>query len=571
MRTRCTACLGCNTPGGACIGGDEALTDSALAWKGPEPLERRLEQLLTTASKMKESGNRLYGQRRLLEALRAYETADEMLQPVAHHDILPEFQGQWRAIMSTIPANMAAVFMELGQLEDAAMRCTFSLLVMASAKVYVRRGKARESLGRLGMALGDYQEAARLGQGSGEAQRLLEGVMARLGSDSQGCTRYQWQKEWADAEAPENMQGLMMFLLARQYPGRVPWGELNTRPGRGSDLRWDSLSSPFREIRSMATMQFQKACVMLAADLGGTRWGDKACAIEWLLHMQQLGCTLGPEGLNILGIGLIWGRVWPGDASKGEDLLQRSANGEHDHPFCDQFLQNVEPGGGMTCVLQMPAYREQRGHAIVTLGKLQEIIRGSAALQPMPARRLKALYKMGANELMDNRVQLLFADSYVTGYTWATDARKFVKWLEVCAANPQPIKLFMGGAMARLASALAMGMGGEVEVDLDRAEALAKQAMRLDPEMAESATQTLSIVANCRRNPSYVEEHFNTSSSGNASRCQKCGTAAASSTHDGDGEAEVVLLKCRGCRRVVYCSKECQRADWKEHKKVCKA
>ncbi|KAJ3068000.1 hypothetical protein HDU98_008814 [Podochytrium sp. JEL0797] len=27
--------------------------------------------------------------------------------------------------------------------------------------------------------------------------------------------------------------------------------------------------------------------------------------------------------------------------------------------------------------------------------------------------------------------------------------------------------------------------------------------------------------------------------------------------------------RCGGCQRVRYCSRECQRADWKEHKKVC--
>ena len=28
--------------------------------------------------------------------------------------------------------------------------------------------------------------------------------------------------------------------------------------------------------------------------------------------------------------------------------------------------------------------------------------------------------------------------------------------------------------------------------------------------------------------------------------------------------------KCSGCEKVYYCSKECQRQDWKEHKKTCR-
>ncbi|KAJ7634714.1 hypothetical protein FB45DRAFT_1025645 [Roridomyces roridus] len=31
------------------------------------------------------------------------------------------------------------------------------------------------------------------------------------------------------------------------------------------------------------------------------------------------------------------------------------------------------------------------------------------------------------------------------------------------------------------------------------------------------------------------------------------------------------FLKCGACRKTAYCSKECQREDWKNHKKVCQA
>ena len=31
------------------------------------------------------------------------------------------------------------------------------------------------------------------------------------------------------------------------------------------------------------------------------------------------------------------------------------------------------------------------------------------------------------------------------------------------------------------------------------------------------------------------------------------------------------LLKCSKCKKVKYCSRECQIADWKKHKKNCEA
>jgi hypothetical protein len=45
------------------------------------------------------------------------------------------------------------------------------------------------------------------------------------------------------------------------------------------------------------------------------------------------------------------------------------------------------------------------------------------------------------------------------------------------------------------------------------------------------------------------------------SRCRNCGKGKSS-----DG---VNLLRCSRCSIAKYCSPECQRADWKEHKKLC--
>jgi len=47
----------------------------------------------------------------------------------------------------------------------------------------------------------------------------------------------------------------------------------------------------------------------------------------------------------------------------------------------------------------------------------------------------------------------------------------------------------------------------------------------------------------------------------NAPTCKVCGKVEDGNT--------VVLKKCAGCKQKLYCSRECQAADWKTHKTIC--
>ncbi len=52
--------------------------------------------------------------------------------------------------------------------------------------------------------------------------------------------------------------------------------------------------------------------------------------------------------------------------------------------------------------------------------------------------------------------------------------------------------------------------------------------------------------------------------------CGGCGTENKP-VDDGHGDFINLLKKCQGCQKKAYCSKECQRADWKKvHKIECK-
>src|SRR5436305_13498948 len=48
-------------------------------------------------------------------------------------------------------------------------------------------------------------------------------------------------------------------------------------------------------------------------------------------------------------------------------------------------------------------------------------------------------------------------------------------------------------------------------------------------------------------------------------RCNACGSDKKKASN-GTSEA---LLTCTRCKTAKYCCKECQKADWKEHKAVC--
>jgi hypothetical protein len=43
-------------------------------------------------------------------------------------------------------------------------------------------------------------------------------------------------------------------------------------------------------------------------------------------------------------------------------------------------------------------------------------------------------------------------------------------------------------------------------------------------------------------------------------RCAACGAGAAACK----------LKKCAGCQAVLYCSPDCQQADWREHRRTCR-
>ena len=168
--------------------------------------------------------------------------------------------------------------------------------------------------------------------------------------------------------------------------------------------------------------------------------------------------------------------------------------------------------------------------------------------------RARALLRIGSIELKHNELQFKYARLCSTDIFWPQDLKKHLKWLEKAAANPYPKP--NAEAMNMLAHALVTGLGGAVEVDLDRAEELIKAATTLEPPSFGNtqAMQTSELIKKMRKDPSYVDRVV-------WEGLRKCGYC---------GKSDGTLKSCSKCRLASYCSKECQTAAWPEHKKECR-
>ncbi|KAJ6624931.1 hypothetical protein B0H10DRAFT_1783805 [Mycena sp. CBHHK59/15] len=83
----------------------------------------------------------------------------------------------------------------------------------------------------------------------------------------------------------------------------------------------------------------------------------------------------------------------------------------------------------------------------------------------------------------------------------------------------------------------------------------------LAPFMTRAAISPLFPIAYMETVDRRIQE-YTVKISSNENTCAVCHKAALDNTK---------LLKCSGCKEVDYCGKECQVADWKRHKVVCKS
>ena len=170
-------------------------------------------------------------------------------------------------------------------------------------------------------------------------------MAAELGSDSGGNTRYTWQKKWAAAEVPEEMEEVTEALLRPEACGlhhRGWGGGLRAHPGPDSDIRWeDDLSSAIDDTKDDEFVQCCYAAVSMLCFGGphGSEWQDLSCAYEWARELWGRGFRLDPRVATSLGSCMIRCREFPlEDAAKGFTLLTEVAEGKHN------FMTNELPG-----------------------------------------------------------------------------------------------------------------------------------------------------------------------------------------------------------------------------------
>ena len=180
-------------------------------------------------------------------------------------------------------------------------------------------------------------------------------------------------------------------------------------------------------------------------------------------------------------------------------------------------------------------------------------------------------------------MQLAYSDSFSEGGDWLQDIKKQLKWLEKAAANPYPQPNHE--AMHKLGGMLATGgdVGGSViKRDPQRAKALMRAAIAL---VAPGSTQWElynkhfsrfssegCFIVNGPEPTGWLKAAFEFSAEFTLlRRCNLCGKVPSAAGGSGQQDADdcCTLKSCSRCRRVEYCSKECQTAAWPEHKKVC--
>ena len=326
------------------------------------------------AAELKEAGNALYRRQELKEAQHAYEKASSILCIPAIGDFFsPYYREQFQALASTLYANKAAVYFELGKLQDAELSCSRSLLLKESAKVYLRRGRILEALGwDPELALRDYLAAKKLDDGGSkarEARSRAERVAAELGTDSGGHTRYAWQKKWAAGGVPRDMVETMESLLRPEYIHRG-WGELRAHPGPDSDIRWEDLCSDNEETKNeFFSLCYVAIAMFLVGGNHGSEWQDISCVYEWARELWLKGFQLDPGLALSLGNRMMHCRGFPvEDAAQGFRLLNEVAEGRHD------FMAKEAPGHlqGDACVIGPDKVRFLRSDAIEALLCTQE-------------------------------------------------------------------------------------------------------------------------------------------------------------------------------------------------------
>ena len=329
--------------------------------------------MLQGAAELKEAGNALYQRQELQEAEHAYEYASSILLIPAIGDFFsPYYREQFQALASTLYANKAAVYFELGYLQDAELNCSHSLLLKESAKVYLRKGRIQEALDCPELALRDYRAAARLddeGSKAREARSRAERVAAELGTDSGGHTRYVWQKKWAAGGVPSDMVETMESLLRPEATHRG-WGELRAHPGPDSDIRWEDLCSTNGETKNeFFSLCYAAIAVFLVGGNHGSEWQDPSCVYEWARELWDKGFQLDPMVAMSLGTCMMHCKGFPvEDAAKGVRLLNEAAEGRHN------FLTKEAPGHlqGVACAIGPDRVRSLRSTAIENLLCLQE-------------------------------------------------------------------------------------------------------------------------------------------------------------------------------------------------------
>ena len=494
--------------------------------------------------------------------------------------------------MSTARRNAGTHSMEIRDLDSAISRFSESIASFPTATVFLLRSKALLSapVHKQAQALHDIAQAISLREAnpieaSNDTKLRIANLKAVLGTDCHGHRRFYWQT-LASSFHRTGPNGWIEKILASfckpsagsgsRRRARPQLDRICSHPGdEDCDLRWPWEEDSPAEAEAMAIrmMRFCHVLVELELYVGPPDDAESVVFIDpcfgrqCLLHLYKNGVNLEPSASRILGEALVYAEGVPQDIVMGKACLEAAAEGLHRRPTNTPGVAAYFPPDVQRWTEELDGEADAKAcNHLLYVAKLRpEFVTDVEHLLKLS----KASAKRSANARLCYEIGIL----YKSGILWPPNQKKSVKWLQKAAGHKAKPS---GQAALELSRMYSVGVEGVLEPNPELHSKWERVAMGGENQIKSDQISTgMKMLMAHGGHDALMKAAMTRSPSGSSdasdlmSRClsgarRQCGFCS---------QLEVPpskLKDCAGCRRVLYCGKECQRNAWKAgHNQEC--